>query len=45
MTDKIEFFDCSKESDMIEAEVILTKREVVKKEVVNFPYLMVIYKE
>ena len=43
MPSKIEFFDCSSEKDMIEAEHIMQTDKVEKKEIVNFPYLMLVY--
>jgi len=39
----IEFFDCSKETDMVKAEGILKNKEVKKSDTVNFPYLMLIW--
>jgi hypothetical protein len=42
---KIEFFDCSKEIDMQKAEAIMKQREIQKHEVVQFPYLMLIWEE
>ena len=41
----IEFFDCSSEIDMQRSEQILASKEVEKKEIVNFPYLMLIWKD
>jgi len=43
MPSKIEFFDCSSEKDMIEAEHIIQNGKVERKEIVNFPYLMLVY--
>ena len=40
---KIEYYDCSLDSDMMEAEQIMQSKKVEKKEIVNFPYLMLVY--
>jgi hypothetical protein len=45
MMKRIEYFDCSKEVDMLKAEKVLKDRNVVKNEVVNFPYLMLVWEE
>jgi len=42
---RIEYFDCSKEIDMTKAENILKNKTVDKSQVVNFPYLMLIWEE
>jgi hypothetical protein len=45
MPTKIQYFDCSDEQDMRDAEMIIAKKQVDKKEVVSFPYLMLVYQE
>jgi hypothetical protein len=42
---KIEFFDCSSEIDMQRSEELLTSKEIKKTELVNFPYLMLVWEE
>lgn len=41
----IEFFDCSKETDMVKAEGILKNKVVTKNDTVMFPYLLLIWDE
>jgi hypothetical protein len=42
---RIEYFDCSKEIDMQNAEKILKENNVIKNEIVAFPYLMLIWEQ
>lgn len=42
---RIEFFDCSNEVDLQKAESLLKTKTVVQREVVQFPYLMLIWEE
>lgn len=42
---KIEYFDCSSEVDMQKSEQVLALKEIIKSDVVTFPYLMLIWKE
>lgn len=42
---RIEFFDASKETDLQKAEKIMKDREVIKNEVVMFPYIMLVWEE
>jgi hypothetical protein len=45
MAKKIEFFDCSSETDLQKAERIMKANEVHRREIVQFPYLMLIWDE
>jgi hypothetical protein len=44
-TVKIDFFDCADDIDMQRSSEILKSKEVIKKEVVTFPYLMLVWKD
>jgi hypothetical protein len=45
MKKRLEYFDCGKELDMIKAENILANKTIEKSQIVEFPYLMLIWED